>query len=136
MIAEDVMALRTAIRNQLQADVALINRLGSSFVYDEAPPTAQKPFIAFSAVRSRDWSTSTDTGTEHFVTLDIWSTHHGVSECLDIDARVTDALVDAPLPMTGKKLVLLHQIALETVRRDRGRLAAARLTLRALVDAA
>ena len=35
-----------------------------------------------------------------------------------------------------KKLVLLHQIALETVRRDRGRLAAARLTLRALVDAA
>ncbi len=134
MIAADVIALRIAIRNQLQADAALINRMGSSFVYDEAPPSAQKPFIAFSAVRSRDWSTSTDAGSEHFVSLEIWSTHHGVGECLDIAALVVDALVEAPLLMSGRKLVLLHQTALETVRRDRGRLVAARLTLRALVD--
>lgn len=134
MIADDALALRNAVRNRLQSDVGLTARLGSAFVFDEAPDTAQNPYITFGMVRSRDWSTASEAGSEHFLVIEVWSAHHGTSECLDITALVAAALDDPPIPLSGRTVVLLRQISLETVRRDRGRLIAARLTMRALID--
>ena len=135
MMAAADLALRTAVVAALRADPALAGLLGGEHVYDEAPPQVQPPYVAMGETQVRDWASADCFGAEHFLTLDIWSRHHGVSECLNIAANCGAVLNDAPLALAGYALVILRQRELTTARRDRGRLALARLTFRALTQA-
>ena len=135
MSAVAALELRMALRNALQADSALSARLGGSDrVYDEAPPHGQTPYIVLGDIRVRDWSTSSDTGAEHIVVLEIWSRHHGVHECMEIAALVETVTDSDSLSLPAQNIVLLRSETIETSRRDRGRLTVARMRLRALID--
>ena len=133
MSAAASLALRQASREALLADNALVTRLGGSRVFGEAPLKGEYPYVAFADETVRDWSTSSDTGSVHTFHIEVWSRHHGLHECLEIAALV-EAVLEQAVSVPGFNLVQLHVETIEIGRRDRGRLALARMRLLARLE--
>ncbi|MFN3888980.1 MAG: DUF3168 domain-containing protein [Beijerinckiaceae bacterium] len=128
------IALRAAIRNALLADAPLTAQLGGPFVHDEAPRDAPAPYIVFARSEARDWSTMTERGAEHLITMEVWSQSKGVREALSIAGRVADLLHEAPLAIAGASCVRMQIQSIETLRQNANRFVRARIRLRALVE--
>ncbi len=126
--------LRKAIRDALIADATLAAKLGGPHVYDEAPRNQGGAYVVFTQGEARDWSTMTDQGAEHLLTLEVWSQKSGAREALEISGQVADILHEAPLPMTGASCVHARIISVETLRQNANRFVRARIRLRALVE--
>ena len=133
-MSSPVLALRRAILAALLADAALAAMLGGAHVYDEAPPGAPAPRIAFSDVQSRDWSAQNSRGAEQMVMLSVWSGARGTREALDIADRVVALLDEAPLTLAGHRLIDLRFVALATRREQNGRYARADIRFRATTE--
>jgi hypothetical protein len=133
MLSPDI-ALRKAILSRLLADSALVARLGGARVHDEAPRGATQPYVVFAQSRSRDWSTMTEAGREHSLSLDVWSARTGAREALEIAALVAAALDDQSLPLDGHVLVNLQVREIDTARENSNRFVRARLRLRAITE--
>jgi hypothetical protein len=127
-------ALRAAVFQRLVADAPLIARLGAARIYDEAPRGAPTPYVSLAQSRTRDWSTMTERGDEHALTIDIWSTRPGAREALEIASLVANALDDAALALTDHALVNLRVLDVEAARENAGRFTRARLRLRAVTE--
>ncbi len=136
MIADAALALRRAIHARLISDAPLVSRLGGQSIYDAPPRNASMPYVAYGPVRSRDWSTATETGAEHSIEIEIWSEYHGAQEAIEIAALVVQSLASASLQPDGQELVLLRCNTIDTRREKAGRFVVARLTFRALTEAA
>ena len=134
-MSSPVVALRRAIRAALLADAPLVGLLGGPHVYDEAPPGAPAPRIAFSDVQSRDWSAQASNGAEQILVLSVWSSARGTREALDIADRVVSSLDEAPLTLAGHRLIDLRFLALATRREQNGRYARADIRFRATTEA-
>ena len=134
MIAAASLALRKAVLASLTADAPLAARLGGPRIFDEAPRAANPPYVGFGDIRSRDWSTSTDAGAEHTLTIEIWSQHHGAQEPLEIAAFVAAALSAAPPAPVGHRLISILPQSVETRREDAGRFIRARQIFRAITE--
>ncbi|MEQ1717275.1 MAG: DUF3168 domain-containing protein [Hyphomicrobium sp.] len=101
-------ALQQAFHAALTADAALVALLGGARVYDDVPVRAEFPYITFGQTTERDWSTGTEPGSEHAITLHVWSRAHGRKETDDIVAAARVALHDGALTLTGHRLVNLR----------------------------
>jgi hypothetical protein len=111
------LALRRAIFAKLSNDTAIIEALGAPRIYDDVPPRAEFPFLAFGQSTERDWSTGTDTSHEHLVTLHVWSRARGRAETERAIAAAREALHDQALTLDGHRLVnLRHEFS--EARRD------------------
>ena len=71
---------------------------------------------------------------EHAVTLHAWSRYGGRAEALDIIGALREALHDAPLTVTGRKLVLLFAQFADVFRSGDGQTTLGVLRLRALTE--
>jgi hypothetical protein len=129
-----MLALRSAIRDRLVADAALIARLGGPKVFDETPRSAETPYITFGEATARDWSSDGVRGHEHLLSLQVWSREGGDREALEIAALLDDLLDDASLALAGHRLVLLRVMAQDAVRPGREALRRIALRLRALTE--
>jgi hypothetical protein len=110
-------ALRAAIHDALVADSALAALLGGPSVYDEPPRTAAFPYITLGEARIADWSTASDSGEEHQLTLHAWSRQGGHREAHMIAGALLQALDDAPLTLSDHRLINLR-FAVAGVRRE------------------
>jgi hypothetical protein len=110
-------ALQQAIHQVLTASTAVTSLLGGAHVYDHVPRGQAYPYVTFGATSERDWSTGTEDGGEHIVTLHVWSKAAGRHEADHIAAAVRAALHDKTIPMTGFRLVNLRQEIVD-VRRE------------------
>jgi hypothetical protein len=128
--------LRKAVRDALIGDSAMLTRLGGPHVYDEAPRARSGPYIVIAQGETRDWSTMSDQGAEHLLTLEVWSQNTGAREALEIAQRAAQVLQDAPLPMVGAACVHARIMSVETLRQNANRFVRARIRLRALVEIA
>ncbi len=70
-------ALQKAIFEKLTSDAPTLAALGGPRVYDDAPARTEFPFVTFGQSSERDWSTGSDEGYEHLVTLHVWSRARG-----------------------------------------------------------
>ena len=111
------VALQQAIFSTLTNDAPLVALLSGERVYDEVPARADFPYIAFAQTTERDWSTGSEEGIEHTLTMHVWSRGGGRKEALDILGAVRSALNDQPLSLTGHRLVNLRH-ELSEARRD------------------
>lgn len=102
------LALRAAIHAKLTADAGVIAALGGARVYDDVPNQSAFPYLVFADATARDWSTASDTGHEHFVTLHAWSRASGRKETDVIMAAVHTAVHDQPLALAGHRLINLR----------------------------
>jgi hypothetical protein len=133
-MSSPVLALRRAILTTLLADTMLAGLLGGAHVYEEAPPGAPVPRIAFSEAQHRDWSARDSRGAEQMIVLSVWSGARGTREALDIADRVIGLLDEAPLALAGHQLIDLRFVALATRREQNGRFARADIRFRATTE--
>ena len=121
-------ALQEAVFAALSADAALETLLGGAKVFDGAPRNAEAPYLHLGEFSARDWSTSTEAGTEILFAVVVWSRTPGRSEGLLVADRVIALLHDAALTLDGFRLVNLRHVATETARVEKpeGRRAVAR----------
>ena len=134
MTADAIIALRRALRVALVANGPLTARLGGPEIYDEAPRNTTPPYVAFGDVRSRDWSTVSDSGAEHSFAIDVWSQHHGVNEALEIAALVASALETTTPVLAGHRLISMFPQSVESRRENGGRYTRARQIFRAVTE--
>lgn len=110
-------ALQKAIHEALVADAAVNGLLGGPQVFDDAPQATGFPFVTLGATSERDWSTATEEGSEHLVTLHVWSRKAGRKETREIMEALRGALHDQALALGGHQLVnLRHEFS--EARRD------------------
>ena len=134
MSASAIVALRKAVHQKLAGDAALSAQLGGTRIFDEAPRASEPPYLTFGDMRSRDGSTKSGRGGEHFLVVDVWSQQRGQREALSIAARVQDLLDDALLVLEGHTLINLRYQQLETRRENQGRYTRASLRFRAYTE--
>jgi hypothetical protein len=117
MMSSAAFALQKAIFETLTNDAATLAALGGPRIYDDAPARVQFPFVTFGQSTARDWSTGSDDGYEHLITLNVWSRARGSKEAQVVLAAVRAALHDQDLAVSGHHLVNLRHEHSE-VRRD------------------
>lgn len=110
-------ALQQSIFSALTADATLTALLGGPKVFDGAPQATAFPYLTFGQTTARDWSTGSEEGSEHIVTLHVWSEAQGKKQTHEIMGAVRQALHDRPLTLEGHRLVnLRHEFS--EARRD------------------
>ena len=111
-------ALRAAIHDALVRRRARSPRCSAApKIYDEPPRDAAFPYVTLGEARVTDFSTGTEPGEEHQLTLHAWSRQGGHREAHLIAGALLQALDDAPLTLAGHRLVNLR-FALADVRRE------------------
>jgi hypothetical protein len=108
--------LQKAIVAALAADGA-VTALVDDRIYDQTPRSPEFPYVSLGAATATDWSTGTEDGAEHVLTVDAWSRQGGKREAHQIAGAVKAALHDAALAVSGQALVNLRFQFADT-RRD------------------
>jgi len=105
-------ALQQAIFDTLTGDARLVALLGAPRIYDDVPQRTPHPYVTIGQSTIRDWSTGTDSGEEHLLTLHVWSRAGGRREAHEIMGALRDAVHDRALPLAGHRLVnLRHELS-------------------------
>lgn len=100
-------ALQKALFERLSSDSELIDLLGGERVFDHVPPKTPFPYVTLGETVSRDWSTASETGSEHFLNIQVWARESGRKRVLEIADRIALWLGDGALTMVGYRLVNL-----------------------------
>ena len=103
-------ALQRNIYQALTNSSELTSLLGGDRIYSQAPPAAQFPFITLGQTVNLDWSTGTDEGAEHSLTLHVWSRADSAREVHEILEMIRTVLHDQLLALEDHYLVnLCHE---------------------------
>lgn len=105
-------SLQKALFAALSGDSALITLLGGARIHDDVPQGESFPYLTFGQSTLRDWSTGSEEGSEHVISLHVWSQARGRAEVHDIMNAARSALHGQPLRLTGHRLVnLCHEFS-------------------------
>jgi Protein of unknown function (DUF3168) len=110
-------SLQQSIFAALGADAALTALLGAGRVFDDVPQATPLPYVTFGHASARDRSTASEDGTEHIVTLHVWSAAGGKKQTHEVLGALSAALHDRPLTLVGHSLINLRHEHSE-IRRD------------------
>lgn len=117
MAASAVWALQQSIYQALAGNAEVVDVLGGAKIFDDVPQSASFPYLTFGQSIERDWSTGSERGCEHTLTLHVWSQAGGRKQTHEIIEKVRAALNDAPITVEDHKLVnLRHEFS--EARRD------------------
>ncbi|AHB49042.1 hypothetical protein W911_12500 [Hyphomicrobium nitrativorans NL23] len=112
--------LQKAVYGALVANADLVAALGGARIYDEVPRGAAFPYVTLGPTTTRDWSTGTEEGAEHALTLMAWSKAPGAREVHLVLDALRAALHEAALSVSGQRLVSIRHEASDTVRERDG----------------
>jgi hypothetical protein len=129
-------ALRAAIHDALVADAALVSVLGGPKIYDEPPRAAVFPYVTLGETRIADFSSGSEPGEEHQLTLHAWSRQGGHKEAHVIAGALLQALDDAPLTLTDHQLINFRFSVADVRREADGRTYHALVRFRAVTEPA
>ncbi|HYJ58891.1 MAG TPA: DUF3168 domain-containing protein [Methyloceanibacter sp.] len=101
-------ALQRSICQALANSLDLVGLLGGVRVYNDAPQSVHFPFVTLGQSVVRDWSTGTEDGAEHSLTLHVWSRSGDKNEMQQIVEAIRAALHDQPLALEDRHLVKLR----------------------------
>jgi hypothetical protein len=111
-MASSGWALQKSIYETLAIDAGVIGLLGSSRIYDDAPQRSAFPYITLGQSTLRDWSTGSEDGDEHLLTVHVWSRAEGRKEAHEIMQALREALHERALSLEGHRLVnLRHELS-------------------------
>jgi hypothetical protein len=127
-------ALLVAIHARLSNDAALVALIGADGIRDRLLPRPALPCIVFGEVETRDYSTATEAGEEHRLTLEVWSEAEGRRQAEEIAGRLRELLHDAALPLSGHVLVSLSHLRTTSARQAKTKLFKAELQFRAVTE--
>lgn len=102
------ISLQQAVFQHLQNDVALTALVGTA-IYDAVPPgIVSGTYVSLGPEDVREASDNTGHGALHEITVSVVTDAAGFSEAKQAAAAVSDALVDATLPLSRGALVYLN----------------------------
>ncbi len=127
-------ALRAAIHDALIADASLLSVLGGPKIYDEPPRAAAFPYVTLGEARMTDFSTGSEAGEEHQLTLHAWSRQGGHKEAHIIAGALLQALDDAALALADHALINLRFSVADVRREADGRTYHALVRFRAVTE--
>lgn len=128
--------LQKAVYATLIADAPLVSLLGGTRIYDDVPRGAAFPYVTFGPSTARDWSTGTETGSEHLLTLRVWSKTGGEKEVHVVLDAIRAALHEAVLTLTGHRLVSLRHETSDATREPDGETYQGTARFRAVIEPA
>ncbi|WP_185983128.1 DUF3168 domain-containing protein [Aureimonas mangrovi] len=100
--------LQSSIVRTLVADPALVGLLGGPKVFDHVPEHAKFPYLTLGRTAVVDWSTGSEDGHEHILTLHVWARGGSKAETYEIMDKVSNRLHDAVLTLDAHRLVNLQ----------------------------
>ena len=101
-------ALQRSIYQALTASPEVVSLLSGERVYSNPPAAAQFPYITLGQTVNLDWSTGTEDGNEHSLTLHIWSRADSAAQVHEIIEALRVVLHNQPLSLDGHQLVNLR----------------------------
>jgi hypothetical protein len=114
MAANASWALQRSVYQALSSSTDLTALLGGVRIYDDAPHAAPYPFITLGQSVIRDWRTGTEDGTEHSLTLHVWSRSGGKKQAHEIIEAIKVVLHDQALLLEDHYLINLRHEFSET----------------------
>ncbi len=111
------LELQVAIITRLTGDAALVAQLGGAKIYDRPAVTAKLPYVTLAQTVSYDWSTASESGREHLLTVHVWSRAGGRVEAHEIMEKIRLRLEGLTQDFASHRLVLLW-LEFEDVRFD------------------
>ena len=111
--------LQTGIVRALQTDAGLVSLLGGPKIFDHAPDRVGFPYLTLGRSAVIDWSTGTEDGDEHVLTLHVWSRGGSKAEAYEIMDKVSTRLQGETLNLESHRLVNL-QLQFAEARREPG----------------
>ncbi len=108
MTASTGWSLRRGIYQALAGSPDLGALIGGTRIYGDPAQAASYPFITLGQSLLRDWSTGTEDGAEHLLTLHVWSRAGGKKQVHDIIEAIKSTLRDQPLALVDHDLVNLR----------------------------
>jgi hypothetical protein len=101
-------ALQRSIYQALTSSPELTAVLGGDRIYSNPPPAPPLPYITLGQSVNLDWSTGTEDGTEHSLTLHVWSRADSTIEVHEIIQLIRMLLHNQPLTLDDHYLVNLR----------------------------
>lgn len=129
-----VNALLAAIRARLAGDAVLSGLIGPHGFRDRLLPRPRFPCVVPGSVETRDYSTATEAGAEHFLTLEVWAEGEGRKAAETVAERLRVLLHDAPLALSGAVLVSLLLRNTRSRREPKTKLFVVELSFRAVTE--
>lgn len=128
-------ALQQAIFATLSNDSGVQALLGATpRIYDAVPRDSMFPYAVIGDASESDWSTATETGSEHVITIHVWSRAPGHKEAKDIAEAIRAALDGAALTITGQTLIGIRYLDTDYARASDGQTYRASLRFRAVLE--
>ena len=128
-------ALQQAIFATLAASSDVQDAVGDPpRIFDAVPRGSAFPYIVIGDDKESDWSTATEPGTAHDLTIHIWSRAAGRKETRLAAEAVIGALGGAELTLDGQALIDLRYLQSESTRENDGETVHAQLRFRALLE--
>lgn len=100
--------LQRSIYQTLSSAPALTALLGGARIYSNPPQGEALPYITLGQTVNLDWSTGTEDGTEHSLTLHVWSRADSAEQVHEIIGTLKTLLHDQPLTLQHHDLVNLR----------------------------
>lgn len=129
-------SLLKAIFAALSGDTEIVDAVGIDGILDRLGRQLRLPCIVFSDMRSSDWSTATEAGEEHLVTIDVFSGENGRREIQALGEAVRHVLHDRPLQLEDHHLANFRHIGSRTQREAKTHRHRATLQFRAVTEPA
>ncbi len=129
-------ALQQAVFAELAVNLDVQSLLGNPpRIYDAVPRGSAFPYAVIGDGEENDWSTASDTGSEHILAIHVWSRAGGHREAKEIAEAIRGALDGAALALAGETLIDIRFLSADYARESDGETWAARLRFRAVTEA-
>jgi hypothetical protein len=126
-------ALQQSVYATLAASTAVQDAVAGR-IYDAVPRGAALPYIVIGDDRETDWSTATEPGSAHELTIHIWSRAAGRKETRLASEAVIETLDGAALTIDGQSLIDIRWLETDIARESDGETVHARLRFRAVLE--
>lgn len=103
-------------------------------IFDTPPRGTAFPYIVIGDDTESDWSTATESGSEHSVVIHIWSRADSHKEAKLVSDAVRDTLDGAELNVTGQALIDIRYLETGFTREADGETIHAVLRFRAVLE--
>lgn len=128
------LSLQAAMYSRLSTATDLTNILGGDFIFDDVPKSQKLPYVVFAESIHNDWSTGSEDGMEHAVTLNVWSGQKGRKEALMIADSIVQAFHDLPKLIDDHSLINFTHEFTEVAKDQDTELFLARINFRAVTE--
>lgn len=130
--------LQQAVYQLLSADAGLAALVGDRIYDAPLPPEAESEpdglYVTLGDERVEDWSTKTDRGAEHLVTIAVHAPRRGFAEAKQAAGMISDALLGGALTLSRGRAVLVTFAGARTRRAEGDALRRIELRFRVVLE--